>query len=371
VKLFNHLRRTRQPKIMMFIHLIMDIDLIVPLLIAARGRRDVIPIACITEEVLEQKKGFDETLRSLQIDFINFRGDQIVSGSRPDLGGVAAVISASESTANPHRAAHVLTKRANEAGIRTYTLQHGFDNIGLTYFDHVHTVKDIRFASQTIFIWGPSGILHKDVSPETRLKCVSVGCSKYVESSHGISERPGRRDSLIAIFENLHWHRYDSDYRQRFLMDLKGSAKAFPGVDFFVKPHPAGKWMTKRYTGPLPAVDNIVIVDPEDIRWRDYDGATILGMADGVITTPSTVALDSVRAGRPVGVIGYGLDLKSYEPLPIIRSADDWMTFIGQMTVAERRLAFEKKNAAFVERVLVQGDACKKIFDIIVADISG
>lgn len=370
MNVFKRFSRQRCPKIMMFIHLIMDIDLILPLLIAARGRSGIMPVACVTEEVLEQKKGFDETLRSLQIDFINFRGDQIISGSKPDLRGVAAMISASETTANPHRAAHVLTKRANEAGIRTYTLQHGFDNIGLTYFDHVHTVEDIRFASQTIFIWGPSEILHKEVSLETRLKCVSVGCSKYVESSHGISKRPGRRDSLIAIFENLHWHRYDSDYRQRFLMDLERSVRDFPDVDFFIKPHPAGKWMTSRYKGPLPKADNIVIVDHEENRLRDYNGASLLGIADGVITTPSTIALDAARAGRPVAVVGYGLDLKSYEPLPVIRSLDDWLAFVTEVAVAERRRAFDQQNSAFLERVLIAGDVCKRIFDTIAADIS-
>ena len=52
---------------------------------------------------------------------------------------------------------------------------------------------------------------------------------------------------------------------------------------------------------------------------------------DAVITTPSTVAVDAARAGRPVAVIGNDLLLPMYEPLPILREVDDWAYFLENL----------------------------------------
>jgi hypothetical protein len=78
---------------------------------------------------------------------------------------------------------------------------------------------------------------------------------------------------------------------------------------------------------------------------------------DSVITTPSTVALDAVLAGKPVGVVGYDLELPLYEPLPILRSGEDW----GRL-VATTGLPAEAA-ARFLRRNVVRSDAGGTILD--------
>ena len=96
-------------------------------------------------------------------------------GFTPRWEGVGVLITASESTARPHRLGHVLTKRANRRGVVTLTLQHGYENIGLTYFDKSYPPESVRFASKHVLIWGPRENLHPSALEETRRKCVSVG----------------------------------------------------------------------------------------------------------------------------------------------------------------------------------------------------
>ena len=83
-------------------------------------------------------------------------------------------MTASESTAPQHRVAHALTQLANVYGVQTFTLQHGVENVGLTYFDEVHG-RDVRFASKTVFTWADPALLPDAIPLQTRAKCVAVG----------------------------------------------------------------------------------------------------------------------------------------------------------------------------------------------------
>jgi hypothetical protein len=354
----------------MFVQLMMDIDLILPLIKSAKSRNDLVPLACISDQVAAEVPDILETLNSLRIGFEITRHDEIISGKRPRLHKINAVVSASESTANPHRAAHNLTNRANTKGLRTYTIQHGFENIGITYFDYIHNSENIRFASHRIFTWCPTERLHCDVPEETRQKCLPVGCCKEIMMNRHDLIRPGNHKFLVGIFENLHWHRYDENYRNCFLADLMETARNFKETTFLLKPHPAGRWLTQRYRGPLPDLENVIVANPGDPAWKAYTGPIIVGMADGIITTPSTVALDAARSGRPVAITGYDLRLKNYEPLPVLRSRKDWESFVHQLYIADARNKFTAVISSFLKDALVPGDACRRILDCISNDIS-
>lgn len=353
----------------MFVQLLMDIDLILPLLRSAKSRNDLVPLACVSDQVAAQIPVVLESLRSHRIQFEVIRHDEIISGQRPQLRAIDALVSASESTANPHRAAHMLTNRANAKGLRTYTIQHGFENIGLTYFDQIHNSENIRFASHRIFTWCPTERLHTEVPEETRRKCLPVGCCKELGMDLQDLAKPGSRKLLVGVFENLHWHRYDENYRNRFLADLIETARNFKETTFLLKPHPAGRWLTQRYKGPLPDLENIIVANPGDPNWKEYTGPIIVGMADGVITTPSTVALDAARCGRPVAITGYDLRLKNYEPLPVLRSTKDWEGFVNQLYSPDRRKELTAVISSFLKDALVPGDACRRILDCISNDI--
>jgi hypothetical protein len=354
----------------MFVQLIMDVDLILPLLKSAKSRNDLVLLACVSDQVAAEVPDVLDALNYLRIDFEITRHDEIISGKRPMLRKIDAVVSASESTANPHRAAHMLTSRANAKGLRTYTLQHGFENVGITYFDYVHNSENIRFASHRIFTWCPTERLHCDVPEETRRKCLPVGCCKDIVTNLRDLVRPGSRKCLVGVFENLHWHRYDENYRNCFLADLIETARNFKETTFLLKPHPAGRWLTQRYKGALPDLENVIVANPRDPNWKAYTGPIIVGMADGVITTPSTVALDAARSARPVAITGYDLRLKNYEPLPVLRSGKDWESFVNQLYSADRRNELTAVISSFLKDVLVPGDACRRILDYISNDIS-
>jgi hypothetical protein len=355
--------------VLFFIQLVTDLDLLLPLLYELDSKKDtpVQPMVSIAAELLQRSPGVRNALTSRQIPFEIAGTEEIIAGNQPNLHGVVAVVTATETTLRPHKAAHSLTQRANSLGIPTYTLQHGFENVGLTYFDEFQTSTMVEFASQTIFTWGPIGTLHREVRPETQARCVPVGCCKSLERSTTLP-RPGGRSRLIAVFENIHWLRYDDMYRRRFLSDLTHAARCFPDTTFLIKPHPGGKWLTSRYTGDLPGAENLIIANPDDAAWARYTTVDLIGFADGVITTPSTVALDSARLGCPVAVVAYQLALAEYTPLNLLRSTDDWKDFVRSLENQGEITALKQNASDFLDAILIPGDAAGRIIDRIVAD---
>jgi glycine/D-amino acid oxidase-like deaminating enzyme len=138
VKGFDKIFR-RKPVVLLFIQLVQDLDLLVPI---ASGLQQCPLLSCrvmATDWVLAQSPRIQSTFSALGIPLQTVSRKAILRGLQPRLFGVRALITATESTAGPHRVAHTLTKRANQRGILTYTLQHGYENIGLNYSDAVYS----------------------------------------------------------------------------------------------------------------------------------------------------------------------------------------------------------------------------------------
>jgi hypothetical protein len=239
------------------------------------------------------------------------------------------------------------------------------DSIGLTYFDHVHG-RNIRFASDVIFTWLPPDRLPAWVAAETRRKGVGVGrTAKPVTAPQPLPIDPGGRP-LIGIFENLHWHRYDDAYRSAFVDSTVALATARPDCHFLIKPHHAGKWgivLTER----LADMANIAVASPDDCAWEPFTAPQILPSLAAAITTPSTVALDAALIGVPVAVV-FGGDPEpvAYEALPLLRSSDDWLTFIDR--ALRRDPAVLAALDAFVTATVLPGDAVARLLDWIRRD---
>jgi glycosyltransferase involved in cell wall biosynthesis len=274
------------------------------------------------------------------------------------------LLSITETNLNPHDFTHQLAKLANRIGLHTATMQHGYENVGLTYSDDVHDIRHVRFASQQIFIWGPMETLDPKIHPQTFRKCFPVGCPKplYVPTVllHD-GYKPDR--PLVGIFENLHWHRYLPEYQEFFLEGVKGLAQAFPNVDFLVKPHDAGMWLTSRYEGDRPQADNLIVIDPKESRWVGITAAQLFSHLTGVITTPSTVALDAARLAIPVAVVAHNMPLDNYEPLPFIRDQEGWGRLVSQMLASSERDHLQKKASEFVSRAILPGNAAGRIVE--------
>jgi hypothetical protein len=272
---------------------------------------------------------------------------------RPGLSGFDALLTATDSSLPVHRPGHDLTLRANRKGLRTYTLQQGLENVGLTYFDDRHG-PEVRFAARRILIWGPLASLPAETPEETRARCVTVGITKRFPQ-RPVTPAAGARP-IVAIFENLHWHRYSDDYRTSFFDMLREAAAAMPDVDFVLKPHAKSPWSAKAASESWPP--NLRAAS-ESSR---MSGLSLATSADRVVTTPSTIALDAAVAGRPVAIAAFGLDVRYYDPLDRIENGADLISFVRREQPAETR-------SAFVERVLVTGDAAARVVDLIASDI--
>jgi hypothetical protein len=311
--------------------------------------------------VLESSPRIWKALRRHKVDFVVFDDQTSADLTRVRFRGVEAVVTIAETNQPPHRFPHRIATLANELEVPTYTVQHGFENIGLTYTDKRYPIERVSFASKTIFIWGHPNLLHPRIPESTRAKCIPIGCCKAVPSEGVHLPLPVHDAVTIGIFENLHWDRYDTSYVERFVADTQLLALRYPQIRFLVKPHHAGQWLTSRYQGAVPKASNLVIADPADPDWEEFTASQLISALDGVITTPSTVALDAARAGKPVAVVGYDLDLSMYRPLPILTGSEDWMAFLRAMEddVCRDRLVDDAR--AFVTRTICSGAASANI----------
>jgi len=280
------------------------------------------------------------------------------------------LLSISESNLNPHRFTHQLTLLANRAGLFTATVQHGFENIGLTYSDGVHSIRRISFASQRIYTWGSLENCHPKVPGQTRRKCVPVGCPKPERvATASIMQTLVTNKPLIGIFENLHWHRYSEEYQVFFVESVSRLASTFPNVDFVIKPHNAGMWLTNRSQQECAVLSNLAIIDPMDPGWALVTAPQMLGCLVAVITTPSTVAIDALRQGLPVALVKHGLDLAKYAPLPMIDDFNDWCEFVNQVLDEKTRVELEQRGRELLRRVIMPGDAALRIVEDLVIEV--
>ncbi len=350
-------------KLVVFAHLIQDVDIVLTIVGACQRQSAVSIEIWVARSLLEKSKRAWPAFESLgaAITVIEDEAIEELTFAGRD---VAALLTISESSLNPHRLAHTLTRRANEAGVPTFTWQHGLENVGLTYTDEVQPAGEVSFEARHVLLWGPLRTVLPEVSATTRRKLVEVGRPRWAVSGAAPALALEGTRAVIGIFENLHWHRYDNDYRQRFIADLVAAAEAASDVTFFVRPHPAGLWFTSRRSLPFTGRPNIVIADPRSPAWARLDVAQILAAVDGAITTPSTVALDAAQLGKPVAVACYGLELGKYEPLPMLRGSTDWLSFCHGVRDGASA-SFVAAGRAFVDDHVLPGDAVQRFLALL------
>jgi hypothetical protein len=343
-----------QPQVLAFFDLAQDLDVLAPVVEAlqARGALDV-RVAVSDWLRTESPRTFARLAQAgFKVETIN--REAAVRGEAPGLGGVAGVLVAADANVEAHLASRGLVDRALAAGLRTFSLQHGFENIGLTWRGKQDDQVD--FGADRLFIWGPVAALPGWIAPQTRAAVRPLGDPKAPAlAGAGLAWPDGPWTRRVAVFENLHWERYDDAWRARVLADISAVAAASPDTLFLLKPHHAGRWLT-RHPLAAPRGRNIRLIDPRDPQWEPFTALSLMAGADKVVTTPSTVAVDAVRAGRPVALFGYGLDLAAYAPLPVLQSAEDFRRFLAR---PDDQLL--QGNEAFLARTFLPGPAAHRI----------
>jgi len=344
----------------------MDIELLIGLHEKARKRRNLNLSFWVVDkcagrypEVIDQLKEKGAVVEEV-VSFGN------LAKIRKKLKQVDVFLSTVESTVARDKLPYIITCLANLLGVSTFTLQHGFPNLGLSYCDHVYGTE-IRFAAKTVLTWGPVEALPSWVSDETRRKCVGVGCPKELvlfknDLSRAASDRP-----IIAIFENLHGHIFGSQYISSFLSHLQETANRHKEFRFILKPHPSSlRRRTDELSERLNRLEDVEIIGRVDGDTPAYTTPWLLANAAAAITTPSTIALDGALQGIPVALALYGLDLyrSIYSPLVMLETRDDWDTFLGKLKFGDD---LKNRNETFLGRVIVPGDAASRILDLMAA----
>lgn len=348
------------PHTIVVLHLPQDLDLAAPVLRAAMSQGRTV-LAWCSASLIGKSPRVLGTLRAMGVPFSVIQ-DEGLRLLPPMPSSARALLTVAETNLSPHRFSRRMAEFAQAEGLFVATLQHGFENVGLTYHDAVHPIQKINFAARRIYIWGPPETLHPQVGSDVRMRCLPVGCPK--DACPPAADLSGLLPAgmpVVGVFENLHWHRYDDAYRKAFLEGVVALASDFPKVCFLVKPHHAGLWLTARYEGERPAGENLVIADPRDPLWENHTAPALLGSMTGVITTPSTVALDAARRGMPVAVFAGNLALDNYRPLAQLGGTADWRRFVEDLLDSSRRQALESASRAFEARVIIPGDAAQRI----------
>ena len=351
------------------LNLIQDLDLVLPIMLHAL-RVNISVVACCSTALVKKSPRLASTLNAHAIQLVVLADDYHLRGSFKFPPSAKILLTATESNLGPHRFTRRLTDAANAQNLFTATLQHGFENSGLTYEDEAHVAAKITFSSQRIYLWGGLDTLHTNVRMATRSKCVPIGCPKPAGvAKANLSDQLPPDRTVIGVFENLHWERYSDAYRAFFLDGVQRMAIEFPDLIFLVKPHHAGMWLTAKFIGDAPRADNMVIADPKSPLWEPHTAPSLMGNLHAVITSPSTVALDASRAGLPVAIVAHELELPNYEPLPLIRTAPDWAEFVRSSLHPSSTVAGLQRARRFLSRTLLPDGAEARIVSDMVETI--
>lgn len=352
-------------QILVVLHLIQDLDLALPIIKTLKEQHGLQVHVLASAGLVKKSPRVLVTLREQHTPLRIMSDDDLLKFEFQD--NTFAVLTVTETNLGPHRFSRRLTELAKQQGVFSATLQHGYENVGLTYGDAEHPIDSVNFAADRIYTWGPISGLHPNISSQTKDRCVAVGCPKPSHSpTANLVQWIPEEVTVIGIFENLHWKRYSDGYRYAFIECIQTLADSFPHLVFLVKPHHAGLWLTRRHRGDRPQSANMVIADPQAAPWERHTASALLGRMRCVITTPSTVALDAARMGLPTAVFSFDLALTNYSPLPLISEPSQAMSFVEHCSTSDAA-DLRRASTAFVNRVVLAGDAAQRIADDLAA----
>lgn len=323
--------RPRRRRVLAFIDLVQDIEVLLPLLARLQADGEVELDIVVSRWLQRESPRTERLLRGQQLPFRWVARRDVIEGRAPPLRGRRVLLTASESSHPAHLAGFRLAQRARDAGLMTCTLQHGLENVGLL------GDPDARFASEVVFTWHPPA-LTAHLAPETQAKLHHVG-RPAAPPPRGVPVT-----HAVGVFENLHSDRYSDGDRNAFMAGLAALAKS--GASVLLRPHPAGRWSA-----------NAAVLPAGVGRAEDDTALATLARVRRVITTPSTIVLEAALMRRPLALAASGSPL--FSQFPVLVEPSDWAAFAGaaadQSAVAE----------PFVQRVLLPGDAAERMASVI------
>ncbi len=363
-------RKSQKPlKLVLLLSRTHDIDLLQHIYRRAQEHPDIEPELWTRRKILKKFPATRELLQKYDLKIAFRVGHGNLKSALSRFSEVDALLNTVESSIAKHKVASRLVRIAKAAGVRTYTLQHAFENIGLTYVDPERD-EEINFAADRVLTWGEPENLTGNPTRETLAKCIGVGCPKFAPYIQEKDRTPSSKQPLIAVFEGLHAKQFNARYLERFFRDLQDAADRFPEYTFMLKPHPSITSRAPAHAEALRSLNNITVLDPaEPANCVAWPTEKLLTTAQAVITTPSTIALDAALHHIPVAVTRYreqSPNYKRYHPLPLLDVRDDWHHFLRQLKQQPQSL--KEKTDSFLKLVIIPGDAAARILEIISND---
>jgi hypothetical protein len=321
-------RRSDRAVVSIFMHLAGDFETLTPIALRALSHPRLEPVVVVHPALIDEVARAPAFLSGANLQWLIVEADGTSRDWLAAAPDARAWLFGCESTRKPHLRAHRLALEARAAGLATFTVQQGFENVGLNYFDAV-AGPHVSFASEHVLIWGDPGRLPPELSAETRSKVLAVGRPVWPDDPGEPPPAPiVGRSFDVAVFENLHWRRYSNEFRDRFIESLEWLCMRSPRLEVILRPHPQGRWSTTSGMDRMPVLENLTIADPAAEAWGGASARQIIDCADLVVTTPSTVALDAALKGAPCAVFAYDLDLPLYSGLPLVRDNNDVQALI-------------------------------------------
>lgn len=235
-------------------------------------------------------------------------------------------------------------------GFIKITLQHGLECVGFRQNkEHIMAHgRNVTFNADVICAWMPPSELTAMV-PSQRAKLVVTGPQMLLTRPQVAPEHPRIAGGMIC--ENLHSVRLSAsgDHGQSFMgtfaqyCDLLAKA----GGEVTLRPHPGGQYVIKNNISlPSNVVLNNLPIYKVNLSAYEYG-----------ISAPSTVILDMVLAGIPVGVwrdqAGV-MDASMYDGLTPISELSDWIAFLRDVRL--RREAILDRQDVFLDDIKIVRD---------------
>lgn len=357
-------------KLIILLDLVQDVELGLPVIEGLCKDRRFNVAVIISDRLSTRATWLESHLLSKHVDVYIVEQRNVQNGCL-DLGyaEIDALMVIAESNAKAHKPAHRLVAYANGRGLPTYSIQHGVENIGLTYFDRTHAPERVKISSEYIFIWGRMAGLDRRISKSIRDKCIEVGTPKAVEPMFPLEACFEKGRAIVSVFENMHWRRYGNCYRKKFIANFFSVAEERRDDLFIFKSHQAGQWYNNSKYKNKIIPPNIMLPDQNIRKWSKYTALSYIAGSDCAITTPSTVALDCARINKPVAVVSDGMKMDRYAPLTLIDSRDSWLEYL-ESALSPGGEIYSKRNDDYVKRTLVEnGSAISRMADSICSKV--
>jgi hypothetical protein len=123
----------RPPSVLVFLDLIQDLDLALPLIDELIQRKDARLRIGASSWLMERSPRVSAELEARGLAPEVVARQAVLSGAEPSLSDVDALVSVVETSDPAHARVHALFQRARALAVPTFSLQHGTENIGLTY----------------------------------------------------------------------------------------------------------------------------------------------------------------------------------------------------------------------------------------------